>query len=335
MHRMAPAARAAQERRDAPCFEAHLAARGCAPLRRGPVTTVQLNVGKRCNLACHHCHVGAGPKRTESIGKDVANRVLELLERNPQVEVLDLTGGAPELSDQFRSLVTGARALERRVIDRCNLTVLFEPGQEDTAAFLAHHQVEIVASLPCYSQDNVDRQRGRGVFEASIEALGQLNRLGYGRPGSALRLDLVYNPLGPSLPPPQATLEAQYQHELRTRYGIEFHRLLTLTNMPIERFAHDLEREGRLAEYLSLLVHHFNPATLPGLMCRSLLSVGHDGRLYDCDFNQMLELGPRGPARTVFDLDDLRTLAGQPVATGSHCFGCTAGAGSSCGGSLA
>ena len=332
---MTPAARARQRCEGEPCFDAHLAARGFAALRRGPVTTLQLNVGKRCNLACHHCHVGAGPKRTESIGEEVATRVLELLERNPQVEVLDLTGGAPELSEHFRVLVTRARALGRRVIDRCNLTVLFEPGQEDTAAFLARNEVEIVASLPCYSQDNVDRQRGRGVFEASIEALGQLNRLGYGLAGSRLRLDLVYNPLGPSLPPSQETLEAQYRRELRERHGIEFHRLLTITNMPIERFAHDLERDGRRAEYLSLLVDHFNPATLPGLMCRSLLSVGHDGRIYDCDFNQMLGIGPSGPARTIFDLDDLCVLTEQPIATGSHCFGCTAGAGSSCGGSLA
>jgi radical SAM/Cys-rich protein len=316
-------------------FDAHLAAHGCRSLQRGYVTTLQLNVGKRCNLACHHCHVGAGPKRTESMQHRVAERVLELLADDPQVEVLDLTGGAPELNEQFRYLVAGARALGRRVTDRCNLTILFERGQEDTAEFLAAHEVEIVASLPCYSPDNVDRQRGRGVFEASIDALQHLNRLGYGLSGSRLRLDLVYNPLRATLPPPQAPLEAQYKHELRERHGIEFHQLLTIANMPIERFAHDLERQGRLAEYLSLLVNHFNPATLPGLMCRGLLSVGYDGHLYDCDFNQMLAIELPGRARTIFELDELRVLEGQKIATAGHCFGCTAGAGSSCGGSLA
>jgi radical SAM/Cys-rich protein len=318
-----------------PGFATHLGTRGCAPLRRGPVTTLQLNVGKRCNQACHHCHVDAGPNRTESIDRRVAERVIDLLARNPQVEVLDLTGGAPELNEHFRPLVLGARALGRRVIDRCNLTVLFEPGQEDTAEFLAAHEVEIVASLPCYTPSNVDRQRGRGVFEASIAALRRLNGLGYGRSGSRLRLDLVYNPLGPALPPPQSDLEERYKTELREQHGIEFHRLLTLTNMPIERFAHDLERQGRLAEYQSLLVDHFNPATLPGLMCRALVSIGYDGRLYDCDFNQMLLLAAPGPARTIFDLDDFAALDGGEIATGSHCFGCTAGAGSSCGGSIA
>jgi radical SAM/Cys-rich protein len=316
-------------------FAAHLDAHGCGPLRRGPVTTVQLNVGKRCNQACHHCHVDAGPKRTEAIDARVAERVLDLLARNPAVAVLDVTGGAPELSEHFRPLVAGARALGRRVIDRCNLTVLCEPGQEDTAAFLAAHEVEIVASLPCYSAENVERQRGRGVFAASIAALRRLNGLGYGRAGSPLRLDLVYNPLGPALPPGQAELEARYKVELREGHGVEFHRLLTLANMPIERFARDLERHGRLGEYQSLLVNHFNPATIPGLMCRSMVSVGYDGRIYDCDFNQMLALDVPGPHRTIFDLDELGALDGGAIATGPHCFGCTAGAGSSCGGSIA
>jgi radical SAM/Cys-rich protein len=331
----APAARLAAEGCEGGSrFDAHLAALGCEPLRRASITTLQLNVGKRCNLACHHCHVGAGPKRTESLDRHVAGGVLDLLARSPCVEVLDLTGGAPELNEHFRFLVAGGRALGRRLIDRCNLTVLLEPGQEDTAEFLALHEVEIVASLPCYSPANVDRQRGRGVFEASLEALRCLNHLGYGCPGSPLRLDLVYNPLGASLPPQQARLEAQYKSELRLRYGIEFHQLLTITNMPIERFAHDLALQGRFSEYQSLLVNHFNPATLPGLMCRSLLSVAYDGRLYDCDFNQMLALEPVSPARTIFDLDDLRVLADQLIATGPHCFGCTAGAGSGCSGSI-
>jgi radical SAM/Cys-rich protein len=298
------------------------------------VRTLQVNVTRRCNLACHHCHVEAGPKRTEALDRAGAERVLELLEANPQVEVLDLTGGAPELSEHFRYLVEGGRALGRRVIDRCNLTVLFEPGQEDTTEFLAAQGVELVASLPCYSRENVDRQRGRGVFDGSIEGLRLLNRLGYGRPGSPLRLDLVYNPQGPALPPSQAELEARYRKELRELFGIQFHRLLTLANMPIRRFARDLERTGRHAAYLSLLVNHFNPATVPELMCRHLLSVDHAGRLCDCDFNQALDLPLLGPEETIWDVDDLRALEGRPIATAEHCFGCTAGAGSSCGGAL-
>lgn len=316
-------------------FATRLAEEGVGPLVRGRVQTLQVNLTRRCNLACHHCHVESGPKRTEEIGARVAERVLALLRANPGVEVLDLTGGAPELSVHFRDLVRGARALGRRVIDRCNLTVLFEPGQEDTAEFLASQGVEIVASLPCYSRENVERQRGRGVFDASIEALRKLNQLGYGRPGSPLRLDLVYNPQGPSLPPPQAELEERYRKELGELFGIEFHRLLTLANMPIRRFARTLHRTGRFEAYLSLLADHFNPATVPELMCRSLLSVDHAGRLHDCDFNQALGLALPGPERNIFEIDDLGALEGRPIATGAHCFGCTAGAGSSCGGALA
>jgi len=316
-------------------FAERLAAEGLGPLRRGPVRTLQVNVTRRCNLACHHCHVESGPGRREALAADGAERVLALLERNPQVEVLDLTGGAPELWEHFRPLVRGARALGRRVIDRCNLTVLFERGQEDTAPFLAGQGVEIVASLPCYAPENVDRQRGRGVFDGSIEGLRLLNRLGYAQEGSALRLDLVYNPQGPSLPPPQSELEARYRAELHELFGIRFHRLLTLANMPIRRFARTLERTGQRAAYRSLLVNHFNPATVPELMCRGLLSVDHAGRLHDCDFNQALDLPLPGPERTIWDLDDLRVLEGRPVATAEHCFGCTAGAGSSCGGALA
>ena len=316
-------------------FADRLACEGLAPLRRGPVRTLQVNVTRRCNLACHHCHVESGPKRSEALDRPGAERVLELLNANPQVEVLDLTGGAPELSEHFQPLVEGARALCRRVIDRCNLTVLFEPGQEDTARFLAAQGVEIVASLPCYSRENVDRQRGRGVFDSSIEGLRLLNRLGYGRPGSTLRLDLVYNPQGPALPPSQVALEARYRAELQELFGIEFHRLLTLANMPIRRFARELERTGRHGDYLSLLVNHFNPTTIPELMCRHLLSVDHAGRLYDCDFNLGLDLRLLGPEETIWDVDDLRDLEGRPIATAEHCFGCTAGAGSSCGGALA
>lgn len=316
-----------------PGFEALLAERGLPRLRRSRPATLQLNLGRRCDLACHHCHVEAGPARRESMSAATAERCLGLLAGDPGLRSLDLTGGAPELCPEFRRLVEGARALGRCVIDRCNLTVLFEPGQEDTARFLAQNQVRVVASLPCYTADNVDAQRGKDVFRRSIDALQLLNGLGYGR-GDALVLDLVYNPLGPELPPPQAELEATYRKQLRALFEIEFHHLLTITNMPIKRFARALAREGRDSEYLSLLVNHFNPDTLAGLMCRDTLSVGWDGRLYDCDFNQMLELPLAGDARSVWDLDDASLLAGAPIATARHCFGCTAGAGSSCGGAL-
>ncbi len=334
----APAAIAPPGPAGRPSFDASLRAAGAGVLRRGPVTTLQVNVGKLCNMACHHCHVEAGPKRTEIMSRAVAARVVELLADNPGIELVDLTGGAPELNPSFRWLVSEARRLGRRVIDRCNLTVLFEPGMEELPGFLAEQRVEVVASLPCYQRDNVETQRGMGAFGKSVEALRLLNGLGYGRPGSGLVLDLVYNPIGPSLPPPQASLEAAYRRELGELFGIEFSRLLTITNMPIKRFAHLLERTGQHEAYMSLLVNHFNAATVPGLMCRSLLSVGWDGRLYDCDFNQMLEL-PLGadagrPARTLWALGPLASLEGARVATGDHCYGCTAGAGSSCGGAL-
>jgi radical SAM/Cys-rich protein len=313
-------------------FDELLAARGLAPLARAETTTLQVNVGLRCDLACHHCHVEAGPKRREALGPALAARVLAVLARNPQLATLDLTGGAPELNPHFRELVRGARALGRRVIDRCNLTVLFEPGQEDTPELLASEGVEVVASLPCYTPANVDAQRGRSVYERSLAALRRLNALGYAQPGSGLSLSLVYNPLGAFLPPPQSKLAADYARELGAQ-GIAFDRLLTITNMPIQRFARELARTGQHAEYMALLVNHFNPTTVPALMCRSTLSVAWDGALYDCDFNQALALALRGP-RTLFELDDVEKLAGAPIATGSHCFGCTAGAGSSCGGAL-
>jgi radical SAM/Cys-rich protein len=315
-------------------FEAMLERRSLASLRRGTVSTLQVNVGWRCDLACHHCHVEAGPNRTEMMDRDTADRILTVLRNSPAVATLDLTGGAPELNPQFRHLVRGARALGLEVIDRCNLTVLLVPGQQDTAEFLAEHEVKIVASLPCYTEKTVDQQRGRNVFERSIDALRTLGRLGYGRPGSRLGLDLVFNPPGATLPPSQPELEATYRIELRERFGIEFHHLLAITNMPIRRFAHTLEREGNMEAYLSLLVNHFNPETLPELMCRSLVSVGYDGRLHDCDFNQMLDLPIGGGARSIWDVDDLTKLEGDSVTTSAHCFGCTAGSGSSCGGAL-
>jgi radical SAM/Cys-rich protein len=320
----------------APDFAAVLGAHGLGRLRRVIPTTLQVNVGKRCNQACHHCHVDAGPKRTEVMADAVAERITTLLEGHPSIGLLDVTGGAPELAPCFRGLVSRARRLGRRVIDRCNLTVLLEPEHEDLAPFLAAEGVEMVASLPCYGPENVDAQRGQGVFARSIRVLRMLNGLGFGVPGSALRLDLVYNPVGAHLPPPAAELEADYRLRLSDGYGVTFHRLLTITNMPINRFAEQLARSGEAERYMALLVNHFNPATVEGLMCRTLVSVGYDGRLYDCDFNQMLELPLGGrAARTVWDVDDLTALDGGAVATGPHCFGCTAGAGSSCGGALA
>ena len=317
-----------------PDFGETLSRNGIGPLRRGETTTLQVNVGKRCNQACHHCHVDAGPKRTEMMSREVAARVLQILRDSPAVQTVDITGGAPELNPNFRLLATESGRMGKHVIDRCNLTVLFEPGMEELARFLAQNEVEIIASLPCYTAANVDQQRGRGVFEKSIEALRKLNRLGYGRPDSPLFLNLVYNPLGASLPPPQERLEADYKRELRQQFGIEFHRLYTLTNMPIQRFAAQLGQSGSYAAYMSLLANHFNPGTVAGLMCRSLISVGWDGRLYDCDFNQMLEIGVGAGAPTIWDMPSLARLSGKRIATASHCFGCTAGAGSSCGGAL-
>jgi len=304
------------------------------PLTRRTLDTLQVNLGYRCNQACHHCHVNASPDRKEMMSRETVDDVLRVIKAGG-IETLDITGGAPELNPHFRHLVREARAAGIRVIDRCNLTVLNEPGFEDLAAFLAAERVEVTASLPCYTEDNVDKQRGRGVFDGSIRALQRLNALGYGRPGSDLRLDLVYNPLGAFLPGPEAELAVRYRDELGSRFGIEFHDLYTLTNMPISRFAEQLRRTGEAERYMGLLVNHFNPATVDGLMCRHLVSVGWDGALYDCDFNQMLELpiGAAG-ARSIWELDDVRTLADEAIVTGPHCFGCTAGAGSSCGGSL-
>jgi radical SAM/Cys-rich protein len=305
------------------------------PIRAG-VTTLQVNVGKRCNMACHHCHVDAGPKRTESMAAETAGRVCDLIDSNASLELVDLTGGAPELNPSFRELVVRARRAGKNVIDRCNLSVLLEPGMESVASFLAEQRVHIIASLPCYGPENVDKQRGKGAFEKSLRALGLLNELGYGF-APELTLDLVYNPAGAFLPSAQAELEATYKEQLQRRFGVRFNRLLALTNMPIKRFAAMLAREEKLAEYMSLLASHFNPATVDGLMCRSLVSVGWDGRLYDCDFNQMLELplqSERAP-RTIWELESFDQFDDQPIATGEHCLGCTAGAGSSCSGATA
>jgi radical SAM/Cys-rich protein len=318
---------------DAADFQETLRQHGIGELRRREVTTLQINVGKLCNQACHHCHVEAGPKRTEIMPARVAERILKLLAGTPSIETVDITGGAPELNANFRMLVRESRRLEKQVIDRCNLTVLFEPGQETLGEFLAANNVEITASLPCYTESNVDQQRGKGAFEKSIRALRLLNRIGYGQAGSGLVLNLVYNPLGASLPPPQQKLEADYKSQLRENFGIEFNRLFTITNMPIKRFAEVLYREGQHESYMGLLTNHFNPATVESLMCRDLVSIGWDGKIYDCDFNQMLDMEtPNG--RSIWEVASFSELANRQIATGSHCFGCTAGAGSSCGGSL-
>ncbi len=319
---------------DLPAYRGFRAVVG-RPLARRTVTTVQINVGKRCNQACLHCHVEAGPKRTEMMQTETVDRIISLLQdAEGTVHTVDLTGGAPEMLPDFRRLVLAARKLGMKVIDRCNLTILNAPGQEDTAAFLASNQVEVVASLPCYSQKNVEQQRGKGVFGESIAALRQLNALGYGQPGSGLDLNLVYNPGGPFLPPAQGALEEDYKTRLREDFGIQFNQLFTITNMPIARFRSDLERGGHLQQYMQLLLDSYNPATLEGLMCLDQVSISWDGRLFDCDFNQMLEIRAPLAARTVFELNALSDLATAPVALADHCFGCTAGAGSSCGGSL-
>ena len=316
-------------------FDAALRQAGQFPLRAGRVDTLQINVGKRCNQACKHCHVDAGPNRTEEMSRETAEEVIAALKRNPGVGTLDMTGGAPELNANFRYLVESAKALGRHVIDRCNLTVLFVPGQEDTAQFLAEHQVEVVASLPYYLADRTDAQRGSGVFEESVAGLRLLNSLGYGQPGSGLDLNLVYNPTGAFLPPAQAAIEAEYKSEMAKRYGIAFNHLYTITNMPIARFKHFLERTGNYAPYMDKLTAAFNPDAAANVMCRSLISVSHDGFLYDCDFNQMLDLPVTpGNPRHVRDLD-AAALERRIIAVGDHCLGCTAGAGSSCGGAVA
>ena len=305
------------------------------PIRRGRVDTLQLNVGYRCNQSCVHCHVDASPHRTEEMGADVADIALAFLERR-RIATLDITGGAPELNPHFRRLVTSARALGVHVMDRCNLTILEEPGQDDLAAFLAREQVEVVASMPCYLEENVDRQRGKGVFEKSIRGLQQLNAFGYGQAASGLALNLVYNPQGPSLPPPQDALEADYKRVLGERYGIVFNHLFTLVNMPIKRFGSMLAIKGELDRYLGVLRGAHADANLDRVMCRNLISVDWQGFVYDCDFNQMLDLPLAHRGRARVHLSDLldTDLADNPIRVAGHCYGCTAGQGSSCGGAL-
>jgi radical SAM/Cys-rich protein len=305
-----------------------------AGLRAERVTTLQVNVGKKCNQACRHCHVDAGPQRTESMSDAIVDACLDVLARDPGLETLDITGGAPELHPRFRDLVRRGRELGRAVMVRHNLTVQGEPGQQDLPAFFAAHGVAVVCSLPHYTPESTDRQRGAGVFEKSIDGLRALNVVGYARtPG--LELTLVSNPVGAFLPPRQEDLERDTREHLRTRYGVEFDHLYTITNMPIARFAGWLRRAELYDDYMDRLRAAFNPSTVPGLMCRHLISVGYDGRLFDCDFNQMLdlELGPESPRR--IEGLDVGALSARRIVTGEHCYGCTAGAGSSCGGALA
>jgi radical SAM/Cys-rich protein len=305
-------------------------------IQRRHLTTVQANLGYVCNQTCLHCHVNAGPNRREVMQRETIEDILAFLKR-AAITKLDLTGGAPELNPHFRDLVHRARALGVEVLDRCNLTVLSQPGQQDLAQFLAENRVEVVASLPCYLEENVDAQRGDGVFEASLAGLRQLNALGYGRPGSGLALNLVYNPQGPQLPPPQAALEQAYHQHLQTAYGIVFNGLFTIANMPINRFAKTLVRKGEYERYLQTLRLAHQDANLEQVMCRSLISVDWQGFLYDCDFNQMLRIPAAAtgwPHSHIRDLDPAALVDGE-IAVADHCYGCTAGQGSSCGGARA
>ncbi len=302
---------------------------------RGRLETLQLNLGYLCNQSCLHCHVNAGPKRKELMTRQTMDQILACAERL-DVRRFDLTGGAPELNPDFRYLVRSARERGIALMDRCNLTVLSEPGHEDLVDFLADNGVDVVASLPCYLEQNVDAQRGDGVFQRSIQGLRQLNRAGYGQPDSGLSLSLVYNPAGPDLPPPQQALEAAYKDHLKTHYGIVFNRLFTLANMPIQRFGSTLVSRGQFDDYMALLRSAHSEANLSAVMCRSLLSIDWQGYLYDCDFNQMLGLPLRldGRPRTHISQLTEHALEGNPIVVADHCYGCTAGQGSSCGGAL-
>ena len=315
----------------------HLLARTDFPrLRRRAIETLQLNLGYRCNQSCVHCHVNAGPTRKEEMTVETIAAVIDFLAANPEITTVDLTGGAPELNPHFRRLVIAARARGLRVIDRCNLTILEEPGHEDLAAFLAAHKVEVVASLPCYQVENVEKQRGKGVFEASLKALRRLNALGYGHAGSGLVLNLVYNPQGASLPPAQAALEADYKRYLGERYGIVFDHLFTLANMPIQRFGSMLISKGQFNAYMRTLHEAHRDENLDQVMCRSLISVDWQGYMYDCDFNQQLGLALALDKGARLHLTDasVALLEDLPIRVADHCYGCTAGQGSSCGGAL-
>jgi radical SAM/Cys-rich protein len=304
------------------------------PITRGKLEMLQVNLGYKCNLSCVHCHVNAGPTRTEIMDLATVETILQFIDKH-QLKGLDLTGGAPEMNPHFKYLVREARQRGVEVIDRCNLTVLFEPGYEQMAEFLAEQQVTITASLPCYSAENVEKQRGKGVYDGSIEALKLLNGLGYGK-DSRLQLNLVYNPVGAVLPPPQQQLQADYKRELQQRFGIVFNELFTITNVPIKRFGSVLMSHGEFGHYMQLLKDNFSNDNLATVMCRQLISVDWQGFVYDCDFNQMLELPIFSSDRVKTHLSDLLDddISDNPINIGEHCFACTAGQGSSCGGAL-
>ncbi len=302
-------------------------------LSRRLLDTLQINLGKLCNQVCTHCHVGAGPAKTrENMNLPTAKRLLELAEKTPSIKTVDMTGGAPELNPHFRMLVREFGRMDVQIIDRCNLTVLSLPGQEDTVDFLAQNNVKIVASMPCYSQENVDKQRGVGVFEQSIEGLRVLNSAGYGQAHSSLELDLVYNPAGAFLPPPQLELKAQYTKQLDEDFGIKFNDLYCITNLPVLRFRDELERTGQLSDYMKVLSDSFNSNAAEAVMCRTMVSVSWDGKIYDCDFNQMLGMPIDQKNRTVHDINSFEEIQKSNISFANHCYGCTAGAGSSCGG---
>ena len=323
-----------------PPFAARIASETCGPLVRSTLTQLQINLGKLCNQTCTHCHVEAGPtKKRENMDAKTAQRIMDLAQTCDSLTTVDLTGGAPEMNPHFREMVRTFRSRGLRVIDRCNLTILMEPGYEDVADFLAQWNVDVVASLPCYLEDNVDGQRGNGVFQKSIAALHRLNSLGYGTNNGASpskrRLDLVFNPTGSSLPPDQASLQADYKREMKSRYDVEFDSLFCITNIPIKRYAKFLSKQNRLDDYMRLLSQNFNADAAGAVMCRSLVSIGWDGAIYDCDFNQMLEIPiSGGDHQTIWDIESFDQSVNQRVAVADHCYGCTAGAGSSCGGEI-
>jgi radical SAM/Cys-rich protein len=344
LHRNSPLARATEQLRvlngvdSSASFSATLQEKGLHRLAANGIKVLQVNVGKMCNMTCRHCHVDAGPDRREIMSRETIDLCLAAL-KDSQIHTLDLTGGAPEMNPDFRYFVHAARQLGVHVVDRCNLTILLAPGYDDLPEFLAEHRVEIVASLPCYLEENTDQQRGDGAYDQSIRSLRALNDLGYGRsasksPAERLQLTLVFNPIGPSLPPDQATLEEQYRIFLRREHGIEFDRLFTITNMPISRFLESLIESGAYETYMQKLVDAFNPAAAKGVMCKKMVSVSWDGTLHDCDFNQMLELPTAdGQPRHIRDFDADR-MGRRPIVVGPHCFGCTAAAGSGCAGAI-
>ena len=305
-------------------------------IHRSQLSTLQVNLGYKCNQACYHCHVNSSPRRKEMMDRETIDLVLNFLQHS-SAQTIDMTGGAPEMNENFKYLVSRASQLGVQIIDRCNLTILEEPGYEDMALFLAQHKVDIVASLPCYLEDNVDEQRGDGVFQASLAGLKQLNELGYGKVGTGLSLNLVYNPVGAFLPPSQRDLEKTYKKELKSRYGIEFNNLFTITNMPIARFGSTLVAQGELEQYMNLLKDNYNTSSLKEVMCRNTISVSYQGYVYDCDFNQMLNIPFGAGDKHLTHLSDINVaeLNNKSISIANHCYGCTAGQGSSCGGALA